>query len=110
MSGDSLFGMRLYPASALLRALESTAFARHFDFDPEVAVRLAWQGVPMIQLPTPVRYLTPEEGGTSHFRYLRDNALLTWMYARLLFGFLLRLPRLAVRRGNPLRGMRIRSC
>lgn len=99
---DSLFGMRLYPAAPLLEVMESTAFARRFDFDPEVAVRLAWHGVPIINLPTPVRYPSKEEGGISQFRYLRDNALLTWMHTRLFFGFLLRLPLLVIRGGNPL--------
>ncbi len=99
---DSLFGMRLYPAHDLLEVLESTAYARRFDFDPEVAVRLAWRGVPIINLPTPVRYPSKEEGGISQFRYLRDNTLLTWMHFRLFLGFLARLPRLAARGTNPL--------
>ena len=99
---DSLFGMRLYPAKELVEVFESTCFARRFDFDPEVAVRLAWRGVPILNLPTPVRYLTREEGGVSQFRYLRDNALLTWMHTRLLIGFLARLPWLALRGENPL--------
>jgi len=103
--GDSLFGMRIYPAKPLLAVLESTRFARRFDFDPEVAIRLAWRGVPIVKLPTPVRYLSKNEGGSSHFRYLRDNTLLTWMYWRLLAGFFLRLPRLALRDGNPLRSV-----
>jgi glycosyltransferase involved in cell wall biosynthesis len=105
--GDSLFGMRVYPLDALLRAFASTSWARRFDFDPEIAVRLAWGGVPIRVLPTPVRYLTPAEGGVSQFRYLRDNALLTWMHVRLCCGFLLRLPRLLCRLakgGNPLKG------
>lgn len=99
---DSLFGMRLYPARDLLEVLESTGFARRFDFDPEVAVRLCWRGVPVINLPTPVRYPSKEEGGISQFRYLRDNALLTWMHLRLLLGFFLRLPILIARGSNPL--------
>ncbi|MEM1085912.1 MAG: glycosyltransferase family 2 protein [Verrucomicrobiota bacterium] len=99
---DSLFGMRLYPVAPLLEVFESTCFARRFDFDPEVAVRLSWQGVPIINLPTEVRYPSPEEGGVSQFRYLRDNALLTWMHARLFFGFVARLPWLAMRGPNPL--------
>ncbi len=99
---DSLFGMRLYPAQALLEVLESTRFARRFDFDPEVAIRLAWRGVPIINLPTPVRYPSKEEGGVSQFRYLRDNALLTWMHLRLLFGFFFRLPTILAHGGNPL--------
>ncbi|WAC18131.1 glycosyltransferase family 2 protein [Luteolibacter sp. SL250] len=99
---DSLFGMRLYPAEKLMEVMESTAFARRFDFDPEVAVRLAWSGVPILNLATPVRYPSKEEGGISQFRYLRDNTLLTWMHMRLMAGFLLRLPLLAVRGSNPL--------
>lgn len=104
--GDSLFGMRVYPVPALLRAFRSTFFARRFDFDTEVAVRLCWQGVPTINVPTHVRYLTVAEGGVSQFRYVRDNALLTWMHARLMIGFFLRLPLLLWRTlhgGNPLK-------
>lgn len=104
--GDSLFGMRLYPLKPLRRAFRSTFGARRFDFDPEVAVRLCWQGIPVINLPTPVRYLTVEEGGVSQFKYLRDNILLTWMYFRLLIGFVLRSPILITRKlmgGNPLK-------
>ena len=106
--GDSLFGMRVYPLNALLKAFASTPFARRFDFDPEMSVRICWQGVPVINVPTPVRYLTKAEGGVSQFRYLRDNTLLTWMHTRLFFGFVLRLPLLLLRRlkgGNPLRSV-----
>ena len=100
--GDSLFGMRLYPARALLEVFGTTRYGRRFDFDPEVAVRLAWRGVPIINVPTPVCYPSDEEGGISQFRYLRDNALLTWMHFRLLIGFFARLPILAARGANPL--------
>lgn len=96
--GDSLFGFRVYPIAPLLEILEGTRWMRRFDFDPEATVRLCWRGVPPINLLTPVRYFRPEEGGVSHFRYLRDNLLLTAMHARLLAGFLLRLPVLLVRR------------
>lgn len=100
--GDSLFGMRLYPAADLLAVMESTRHARRFDFEPEVAVRLAWRGVPLLNLPTPVRYPSKDDGGISQFRYLRDNRLLAWMHLRLLFGFLARLPVLVARGRNPL--------
>jgi glycosyltransferase involved in cell wall biosynthesis len=96
--GDSLFGMRLYPIADLIAVLESTRWARRFDFEPEVAVRLAWRGVAAINLDTPVRYLRAEEGGVSQFRYLRDNTLLTWMHLRLFLEFLLRLPHLLIRK------------
>ena len=104
--GDSLFGMRLYPIPELKKAFASTSGARRFDFDPEVAVRMSWQGVPVVNLHTPVRYLTSDEGGVSQFRYLRDNVLLTRMHARLFGGFLIRVPALLLRKRNPLREKR----
>ncbi len=95
---DSLFGFRVYPVMPLLEVMERTTGMRRFDFDPEAAVRLCWQGLQPINLPAPVQYLRPEEGGVSLFRYLRDNVLLTRMHIRLMFGMLLRVPSL-IRRG-----------
>jgi glycosyltransferase involved in cell wall biosynthesis len=95
--GDSLFGMRVYPAAALLQVMESQLWMRRFDFDVEAAVRLVWAGVAPVNLAAPVRYFRPEEGGVSHFNYLRDNALLSWMHMRLFAGFVLRLPFLLAR-------------
>jgi hypothetical protein len=71
---------------------------RHFDFDPEAAERLRWHRVRPLNLPAPVRYYAAGEGGVSHFRYLRDNALLTWVHTRLFCGFVCRLPLLIARR------------
>ena len=96
--GDSLFGFRVYPIDPLIKVMRYQPWMRHFDFDPEAAVRLSWRGVQVVNLPAPVRYFSTDEGGVSHFRYLRDNILLTWMYTRLFIGFLLRLPMLLVRR------------
>ena len=51
-----------------------------------------------VNVSAPVKYLSAEEGGVSHFNYWRDNKLLTWMHTRLFVEFLLRLPQLAWRR------------
>lgn len=96
--GDSLFGFRVYPIEPLRQIMRKHPWMRHFDFDPEAVVRLCWQGVKPINLPVPVRYFTVEEGGVSHFNYLRDNVLLTWMYTRLFIGFVWRLPILLIKR------------
>jgi hypothetical protein len=96
--GDSLFGFRVYPIAPLARVMARTPFMRRFDFDVEAAVKLVWAGARPVNLPAPVRYLRPEEGGVSHFRYVRDNALLAWMHLRLMVGFVVRLPLLAARR------------
>lgn len=98
---DVLFGMRCYPTEPFLRAMRSTRFGRRYDFDTEIAVRLSWHGVNARNLPTPVRYLSPEEGGVSHFQYLRDNLLLTGMHLRLVAGLLPRLPSLLAQRRPP---------
>lgn len=96
--GDSLYGFRVYPIAPLIRVMRGQRFMRRFDFDPEAVVRLCWAGVAPINLDAPVRYLSASEGGVSHFSYLRDNTLLTWMHMRLCIGFVLRLPLLLWRR------------
>lgn len=96
--GDSLFGFRVYPVAALQAIMESNRWMRRFDFDVEAAVRLSWRGIPAINRPAPVRYFGAADGGVSHFRYGRDNVLLAGMHARLMAGFLRRLPQLVRRR------------
>jgi glycosyltransferase involved in cell wall biosynthesis len=99
--GDSLYGFRVYPIADLIAVMRRQPWMRRFDFDPEAAVRLVWRGLEPVNIPAPVKYLTPAEGGVSHFNYLRDNILLTWMHARLLFEAILRIPFLL---GRKLRG------
>lgn len=89
---DSLCGFRVYPIAPLLLEMYASIGMRRFDFDVEAAVRLVWRGVPVVNLSAPIRYFSAAQGGVSHFNYWRDNALLTSMHARLLFGFLIRLP------------------
>jgi len=95
---DSLFGLRVYPLAPLVQIMGEQPWMRRFDFDAEVAVRLCWRGLPLRNLPAPVRYFRADEGGVSHFNYLRDNLLLTWMHTRLFLGWLWRLPWLLCRR------------
>lgn len=96
--GDSLYGFRVYPILPLIRIMRGNRWMRRFDFDPEAVVRLCWAGVQPINRDAPVRYFRADEGGVSHFKYLRDNTLLTWMHTRLFLGFVLRLPLLLASR------------
>lgn len=96
--GDSLFGFRVYPIAPLRRVMHGQRWMRRFDFDPEAVVRMCWLGVKPVNVPATVKYFRPDEGGVSHFNYLRDNLLLTWMHSRLLLGFVVRLPVLLARR------------
>ena len=97
---DSLYGFRVYPVAALAAVMARQPWMRRFDFDTEAVVRLAWRGVKPVNLDAPVKYLRADEGGVSHFRYVRDNVLLTWMHTRLMVEFVLRLPVLVWRRAT----------
>ena len=98
--GDSLYGMRVYPIAELVAVMHRQPWMRRFDFDPEAAVRLVWRGLVPVNIPAPVKYLRADEGGVSHFNYVRDNILLTWMHARLLAEALVRLPLMWWRRSR----------
>ncbi len=77
--GDPLCGFRVYPIAS---ALEARARGDRMDFDPEIAVRMAWLGAPVLRLPTQVRYVP---GGVSHFQGVRDNLRISWIHTRLVF-------------------------
>ncbi|NCT82764.1 MAG: glycosyltransferase family 2 protein [Comamonadaceae bacterium] len=92
---DAMCGFRIYPLPAVLRVLDGRLIGRRMDFDIEIAVRLVWAGVKLVNQPTRVRY--PEDG-VSHFRALRDNLLISAMHTRLFFGMLWRAPLLLWRK------------
>jgi glycosyltransferase involved in cell wall biosynthesis len=81
---DPLFGFRVYPLEPLIRVFRRTGGARHYDFDPEMAVRLFWAGTPTVNRPAACRYLSSAEGGVSHFKYFRDNVRMVWLHTRLI--------------------------
>jgi glycosyltransferase involved in cell wall biosynthesis len=87
-AADPLFGFRVYPLAPLVAVLGATQGGRRYDFDPEVAVRLAWAGTPAINIDAPCVYVGKESGGVSHFRYLRDNLSMIAMHARLIWTLL----------------------
>ena len=102
--GDSLCGFRVYPVGPLAAVMRKQRWMRRFDFDPEAVVRLCWRGVRTVNIAVPVRYFRPEEGGVSHFNYLRDNVLLSFMHIRLVTEFVLRLPLLVWKKVSPAYG------
>lgn len=78
---DPLCGFRVYPVA---QSVASGTVTNRMEFDPEIAVRMAWAGVPILNLSTRVRYLTAEEGGFSHFHPFRDNFMMSLMHTRLV--------------------------
>jgi glycosyltransferase involved in cell wall biosynthesis len=92
---DSMCGFRVYPVAAVLRLIARQALGKRMNFDIEILVRLYWDGVAIVNLPTRVSY--PADG-VSHFKGLLDNVLITRMHTTLFFGMLLRMPRLLARK------------
>lgn len=88
---DTMCGFRVYPLASACALLDSESLGRRMDFDIEIAVRLRWRGVRIVAIPTRVIY---PEGGTSNFRLVRDNGLISKLHAKLVLGMLIRLPRL----------------
>jgi glycosyltransferase involved in cell wall biosynthesis len=78
---DPLCGYRLYPLAA---ALACAPRSDHMEFDPEIAVRMVWRGVPVLNVTTAVRYLARAQGGVSHFKLVRDNVRISLMHSRLM--------------------------
>jgi glycosyltransferase involved in cell wall biosynthesis len=91
---DGMCGFRVYPLADVMRLLDATTLVEGMDFDIDIVVRLYWQGLPVINIPTQVTY---QENGISHFRLLNDNLLISKAHARLFFGMLIRFPRLIIR-------------
>jgi glycosyltransferase involved in cell wall biosynthesis len=91
---DGMCGFRLYPLAAVDRLLNGVSVCRRMDFDIDIVVRLYWQGVEVVNIPTKVSY--PYDG-VSHFKAWRDNLMISKIHARLFFGMLVRFPRLMVR-------------
>jgi glycosyltransferase involved in cell wall biosynthesis len=92
---DPLCGFRCLPIRPALAVMDRVRMGRRMDFDPELVVRMAWAGVPVVSVPSPVHYFP---GGLSHFDMLRDNVRISWLHTRLFIGMLVRLPVLVARR------------
>jgi len=91
---DSMCGFRVYPLAAVLALLARRKIGARMNFDTDIIVRLYWDGLEVINLPTRVAYPTD---GVSHFRMWMDNVLITRMHTILFFGMVPRIPRLLAR-------------
>lgn len=91
---DSMCGFRIYPLVSTLKQLDKNVAPR-MDFDTHIMVRMHWDGVAVISVPTRVIY--PEDG-VSNFRMFRDNVRITGMHTCLVLGMLLRSPVLITRK------------
>ena len=92
---DSMCGFRLYPLKSACGLIGRVNLPKRMNFDIEILVRMAWEGVPMESVPTRVVY--PPDG-LSHFDMLRDNIRISLTHVRLFAGMLFRLPVLLFRK------------
>jgi len=67
-SPDTQSGYRLYPLDAIKKM---HFFTRKYEFEIEVLVKAAWQGVQVVSVPVTV-YYAPKEERISHFRPYKD--------------------------------------
>ncbi|KHF77478.1 Glycosyl transferase [Acinetobacter sp. neg1] len=88
---DSMCGFRIYPLAQTIPVLNTARFQPRMGFDSEILVRLKWENIQFVNVPTKVIY---PEHGISHFNVWRDNLGLSKAHARLFAGMLIRLPKL----------------
>ncbi|MDX2469858.1 MAG: glycosyltransferase family 2 protein [SAR324 cluster bacterium] len=91
--GDALFGFRCYPLESVTNL--SGNFGRGMDFDPEIAVRLYWAGVPIVNLDCKVSYDTTQP---SNFDMVGDNLKMIQLHTKLVIETILKFPKVAIRR------------
>ena len=91
---DSMCGFRVYPVAPVLALARRRRLGLRMNFDIEILVRLYWDGLAIVNLPTRVGY--PEDG-VSHFKAWADNVLISRLHMTLFFGMLPRIPSLLVR-------------
>ncbi len=88
---DAMCGFRVYPIAPLLDICEGQRMGRRMEFDIEILVRSIWNGQQIRYVPTRVDYPVR---GLSHFQLIRDNLLISLAHTKLVFGMLVRFPRL----------------
>jgi glycosyltransferase involved in cell wall biosynthesis len=92
---ESMLGFRVYPVAPTLNLCRHSYVDFRMGFDIEILVRLHWKKIPVIFHPVGVTY--PADG-ISHFRPVRDNIRISWVYTKLCCGMLFRLPILLARK------------
>lgn len=82
---DTQSGFRLYP----LKPLRKMRFiTRGYEFELELAVRLAWKGIVVVNIPIKV-YYAPDSERISHFKPVRDFMRISLLNSGLVLGALL---------------------
>ena len=93
---DAMIGFRIYPVAPYCKVLgRHSIIDTHMGYDIDILVHLLWLNVPVISEAVKVHY---PEGGVSNFRAVRDTLHISFTYARLCIGMVLRIPILLKRK------------
>ena len=79
---DGLCGYRCYPVASTMDIISKVKTGDRMDFDPEILVRLKWQGVQTRSFDTRVNYGDNEP---SNFDVVADNIRISWLFMRLFW-------------------------
>ncbi|HMO17695.1 MAG TPA: glycosyltransferase [Oligoflexia bacterium] len=79
---DGLIGFRCYPISTFVEIIDVDRIRSRMGFDPEILVRFAWKGVPVVSINSKITY---PSSGHSNFRYVNDNLDLIRLHCDLIF-------------------------
>lgn len=79
---DGLCGYRCYPVEQTAQLISKVKTGNRMEFDPEILIRMRWQGVQVKSFDTRVEYGHKEP---SNFNMVRDNVKISWLFMRLFF-------------------------
>ncbi|MCR5218044.1 MAG: glycosyltransferase family 2 protein [Treponema sp.] len=92
---DVLCGFRIYPVKPFIRVLNTSIYLnRRMGFDAEILVRMLWINTGLVNEAVHVTY--PKDG-ISNFRMVGDNVTISFTFARLCAGMIIRSPLLLLR-------------
>ena len=92
---DPLFGFRVYPVNPTYDLIENSNIGNYMEFDPEIAVKLYWKGLPVINVESRVIY---NDEIPSHFDVIKDNIRISKTHSKLFLGMLARIFPLIIRK------------
>lgn len=84
---DVLCGFRCYPLSETGKLLKKRGVGKRMNFEPDILVRLYWEGVGITNVSTKICY---PENSLSHFDYIKDNMRISLNFFILFWGMIIR--------------------
>lgn len=93
---DAMIGFRIYPVEPYYKLITRHAIIdKRMGYDIDMLVHMSWLGIKIVSESVKVVYPTD---GISNFRAFRDNVRISFTYARLTIGMVIRLPVLLYRK------------